>query len=119
MTARRLLIGLLALSGVTHLSQLAVYEHTPTVLGSATFGAAYLLIALALWRNWRGALPAAIIAPTIGGICGIIRLFAIQPNPFSVFHPLLDMIIVPLAITLFGRSRTARAESEMRDPHAT
>ncbi|WP_409186332.1 hypothetical protein F9C11_19695 [Amycolatopsis sp. VS8301801F10] len=54
-----------------------------------------------MFRRARPAFLAAAILPAIGGLLGLYRLVAVHPNPFSVFHPILDVVIVPLAISLW------------------
>ncbi|WP_406635658.1 hypothetical protein [Amycolatopsis sp. WGS_07] len=97
----RLLGSLLALSAATHVSQLAVYGTASDTVGSAAFGVLYAAIAAGVFRRARPAFLAAAIFPAIGGLLGIYRLIAVHPNPFSVFHPILDVVIVPLAILLW------------------
>uniref|UniRef100_A0AAU1M3R7 Integral membrane protein n=1 Tax=Streptomyces sp. NBC_00148 TaxID=2903626 RepID=A0AAU1M3R7_9ACTN len=104
--AARVLAGLLLLSGVTHLAQLAVYQHEANVLGAAAFGAVYVVIGVAVLGRRPAALHLAAVLPTIGGLLGIYRFFFLHTNPFSVWHVALDLIIVPLAVTLLARRRS-------------
>ncbi|TWS22325.1 hypothetical protein FK268_20185 [Tsukamurella sputi] len=102
----RLLAGsLLALSAVTHVSQLAVYGTAGNVVGSAGFGVVYAVLAFFVFRGARWSYLAAVVFPTIGGLLGVYRFIFIHPNPFSVFHPLLDVVIVPTAAFLWWVSR--------------
>lgn len=104
--ARRIAGSLLVLSGITHVAQLFVYEHAGHVIGAAAFGVAYFLIGLwLLLSRARAALWFGTVLPTIGGILGVLRFVNLQQNPFSVFHVLLDLIIVPLGIGLLTRRR--------------
>ncbi|MET9346583.1 hypothetical protein [Streptomyces termitum] len=103
------LAALLLLSGVTHLAQLAVYQHEANVLGAAGFGAVYLMIGTAVLRRWPGALHLAAVLPAIGGLLGTYRFFFLHTNPFSVWHVALDLVIVPLAVTLLRPQRGVRA----------
>ncbi|WP_228991919.1 hypothetical protein [Streptomyces sp. DH8] len=102
----RALAGLLLLSGVTHLAQLAVYQHEANVLGAAGFGAVYFMIGIAILGRWPAALHLAVVLPTIGGLLGVYRFLFLHTNPFSVWHVVLDLIIVPLAVRLLARPRT-------------
>ncbi|MFB7591897.1 hypothetical protein [Streptomyces sp. NPDC056169] len=114
--AARVLAGLLLLSGVTHLAQLAVYQHEANVLGAAGFGAVYFMIGIAIVRRWPAALHLAAVLPAIGGLLGIYRYFFLHTNPFSVWHVALDLIIVPLAVTLLARRRTEPAGTPSGSP---
>ncbi|MFI7005278.1 hypothetical protein [Streptomyces sp. NPDC050145] len=107
--AARTLAVLLLLSGVTHLAQLAVYQHEANVLGAAGFGAVYLVIGIAVLRRWPGALHLAAVLPAIGGLLGTYRFFFLHTNPFSVWHVALDLVIVPLAVILLARRRAKPA----------
>ncbi|ATY13655.1 hypothetical protein CU254_26905 [Amycolatopsis sp. AA4] len=100
-TRSRLLGSVLALSAVTHVSQLAVYGTGSDTVGSAAFGVLYAVIAAGVFRRARPFFLAAAVFPAIGGLLGLYRLVAVHPNPFSVFHPILDVVIVPLAISLW------------------
>ncbi len=88
---------LLLISGITHVSQLFVYPHEGHVLAAAAFGLAYFLIGLGilLRRDKRMAWFGTVL-PSIGGILGIYRFLYLQANPFSVFHVLIDIIVVPM-----------------------
>ncbi len=100
---RRVAAWLMILSGVTHVAQLFVYETEIKVLGAAGFGVIYFTIGLLLllWRSrvplWLGA-----ILPVIGGLAGVAR-FMTQPNPFSVWHVAIDVVVVSLCIYCLRR----------------
>jgi uncharacterized membrane protein YozB (DUF420 family) len=103
--------GLLLLSGVTHVGQLAVYDHAGHVIGAAAFGVIYFAIGLWLLLSnrrtattSRAALWFATLLPTIGGILGIIRFVTLQPNPFTIFHVVIDLIVVPICVFLLVRT---------------
>jgi hypothetical protein len=50
-----------------------------------------------------------IVATTIGGTSGVIRFFAVQRNPFSVVHPLLDTVVIALLVSrLIATARRTR-----------
>ena len=42
---------------------------------------------------WLGA-----ILPSIGGILGVYRFIFLHPNPFTVFHVVIDLVVVPICI---------------------
>lgn len=115
--AARVLAGLLLLSGITHVAQLAVYRHAANVVGAAGFGVVYFMIGIAVLRRWPAALHLAAVLPTIGGLLGVYRFFFLHTNPFSVWHVALDLIIVPLAVTLLTQpARAARSALSSRGP---
>jgi hypothetical protein len=90
---------LLILSGITHVTQLFIYPPEGHVVGAALFGGAYFFIGMGILvkRNltmyWLGA-----VLPTIGGILGVYRFLILHPNPFSVFHVGIDLIVIPICI---------------------
>lgn len=96
---RKLAGILLTISGVTHILQLLVYPPHFHVIGAVIFGIIYLSIGFfILLKNRRIALWFGAILPTIGGILGLYRFFFLQPNPFTIFHILIDLIVVPICI---------------------
>ncbi|MFF2086139.1 hypothetical protein ACFVVM_20370 [Nocardia sp. NPDC058176] len=101
---QRLAGSLLVLTGVTHVVQLAVYGTAGHVLGAVGYGVIYFVLGIAVLWSWKWSLPLAVILPTIGGILGTIR-FVTHPNPFSVWHVFLDLIIVPAAVIALRRQR--------------
>ncbi|WP_328714272.1 hypothetical protein [Nocardia salmonicida] len=105
--------SLLLLSAVTHVSQLIVYGGESHVIGSAGFGVLYGLLGIGVLRGSRWAYLGAAIFPTIGGLLGIYRFFFLHPNPFSIFHPCLDLIIVPLAVIGWRRTLADRIPSSI------
>ena len=98
--ARRLAAGLMMLSGVTHVAQLAVYPAHAHVVTAAVFGLLYFLIGLYLLRPKRAALWCAALFPMIGGGLGIYRFIVLQPNPFSVFHVIIDIVVISICVRL-------------------
>jgi len=107
MISLRKLAGiLLTISGVTHILQLLVYPPHFHVIGAVVFGFIYFAIGLfILLKNRRIALYFGAILPTIGGILGLYRFFLLQPNPFTVFHVLIDLIVVPICIYKLKNTR--------------
>ena len=100
MNKRKVAASLMILSGITHVSQLFVYEGEHSVIGASIFGLIYFVIGMFLLREGRGALWAGAILPSIGGVLGIYRFFSLQPNPFSVFHVAIDLVVVPICVYL-------------------
>ena len=99
---------LLMISGVTHVVQLKVYPLEHHVIGAAGFGIIYFFIGWFLLRHrpfafWMGA-----ILPSIGGVLGLYRFFFLHPNPFTVFHVAIDLIVVPICIYSIQRLQKIR-----------
>lgn len=90
---------LLIISGITHVSQLFVYAHSGHVIGAALFGVVYLAIGIgALVKKNLVMLWICAVLPSIGACLGVYRFLYLQPNPFSVFHVCIDLIVVPIFI---------------------
>ncbi|HOJ30099.1 MAG: hypothetical protein GYA16_03590 [Spirochaetes bacterium] len=96
---------LLILSGCTHLTQLVVYQHHGHVIAASLFGLAYLVIGILLVIEKQWVLWIATLLPLIGGILGVIRFIYMHTNPFSFFHVLLDMVIVPFCLYVLVRKK--------------
>ncbi len=93
------LAGILMLvSSVTHVVQLQVYPLEHHVIGAAAFGIIYFFIGLFLLRRNRLALWLGAIMPSIGGVLGVYRFLFLHPNPFTIFHVIVDLIVVPICI---------------------
>ena len=89
---------LMLISSITHVVQLQVYPLEHHVIGAAGFGVIYFFIGLFLLRRKRLAMCFGAILPSIGGILGIYRFIFLHPNPFTVFHVLIDLVVVPICI---------------------
>ncbi|MGL6342017.1 MAG: hypothetical protein ACRC80_23085 [Waterburya sp.] len=89
---------LMLISSVTHVVQLQVYPLEHHVIGAAAFGIIYFFIGLFLLRRNRLALWLGSIAPSIGGVLGVYRFLFLHPNPFTIFHVLIDLVVVPICI---------------------
>lgn len=98
MKARTWAAVLLMISGVTHVIQLQVYGARFHVIGAVLFGLAYFAIGARLLRPGRSPLWWGAVLPSIGGVLGVIRFLELHANPFTVFHVLIDLIVVPLCI---------------------
>ena len=95
---RRIAGMLMIISSVTHVLQLFVYPLEHHVLGAAAFGIIYFFIGLFLLRRNLVAIWLGAILPSLGGILGIYRFFWLHPNPFTIFHVAIDLIVVPICI---------------------
>ena len=89
---------LMLISSVTHVVQLQVYPLEHHVIGAAGFGIIYFFIGIFLLQRKRLAMWLGAILPSIGGILGIYRFIFLHPNPFTVFHVLIDLVVVPVCI---------------------
>ena len=89
---------LLIISSVTHVVQLQVYPLQHPVIGAAAFGIIYFFIGWFLLRRHRLAFWMGAIMPSIGGVLGVYRFFFLHPNPFTVFHVAIDLVVVPICI---------------------
>ncbi len=101
-SSRKLAAVLMLISGVTHVAQLAVYPAKAHVVIAALFGALYFAIGLFLLTPKRAALWCSALFPLIGGILGILR-FIKHPNPFSVFHVIVDIVVIAISVRLLLR----------------
>lgn len=108
---RRTAAILMLISGVTHVAQLAVYSAHKHIEIAAMFGVLYFLLGIRLLQPGRAGLWFGATAPCIGGSLGVYRFFFLQPNPFSVFHVAVDLVVVPICIYLLvvGEERVLRA----------
>ena len=97
---------LLLVSSVTHVVQLQVYPLEHHVIGAAVFGIIYFFIGLFLLRRNRLALWLGAIVPSIGGILGVYRFLFLHPNPFTIFHVLIDLVVVPICIYSLKQKRS-------------
>ena len=104
---QKIAAGLMILSGLTHPSQLLVYGNTPDIRGPALFGVLFLFVGLSLLTRFQAALWVGVLLPLIGGIGSIYRLVALEPTGFTLFHTIIDFVVVALcAIVLLNIRRT-------------
>ena len=89
---------LLLVSSVTHVVQLQVYPLEHHVIGAAGFGIVYFFIGIFLLRHNSKAVWFGAMLPSIGGILGVYRFLFLHPNPFTVFHVIIDLIVVPICV---------------------
>jgi uncharacterized membrane protein HdeD (DUF308 family) len=105
---RRVAAILMLISGVTHVAQLFVYPENHSAWGASIFGGIYFVLGLYLHRSkGRAALWLTAVLPTIGGALGVWRFLHLHPNPFSVFHVAVDLVVVPCCIYLLIRRDAA------------
>ncbi len=97
---------LMIISSVTHVLQLKVYPLEHHVIGAAAFGIIYFFIGLFLLRRNRLAFWMGAILPSIGGVLGVYRFLWLHPNPFTIFHVAIDLVVVPICIYNLKRKRS-------------
>lgn len=102
---------LLLVSMVTHLVQVFVYHELRTQIGVSAFGIAYGVIGWFLLSGSRRALIAGAVVPALGGAAGAYRLLVVQPNPFSAFHIMVDVVVIAICLYELRMRRPAT-----RDP---
>lgn len=107
---------LMLISGVTHVVQLAFYPGEKSALGASVFGAIYFVIGLLLLGRKRYPLWLGALLPSIGGALGVWRFIGMHRNPFSVFHVLIDLVVVPCCIWLLVASSRKRDEDGPESP---
>ena len=95
---RQLAGMLMIISSVTHVLQLFVYPLEHHVIGAAAFGVMYFFIGLFLLRRSLVAFWLGAILPSIGGVLGVYRFLFLHPNPFTIFHVAIDLVVVPICI---------------------
>ncbi|TXT60629.1 MAG: conserved membrane protein of unknown function [Promethearchaeota archaeon] len=95
---------LLIISGITHVSQIAVYGIEGHIIGAVLFGIIYFVlgILLIMLRDNKIVMLLGAILPSIGGILGVGRLILFyvlatgELNFFIIFHVIVDIIVVPI-----------------------
>ncbi|MGK7947390.1 MAG: hypothetical protein AB4368_00945 [Xenococcaceae cyanobacterium] len=97
---------LMIISSVTHVLQLKVYPLEHHVIGAAAFGIIYFFIGLFLLRRNRLAFWMGAILPSIGGVLGVYRFLWLHPNPFTIFHVAIDLVVVPICIYNLKRKKS-------------
>lgn len=97
---------LMIISSVTHVLQLKVYPLEHHVIGAAAFGIIYFFIGLFLLRRNHSAFWLGAILPSIGGVLGVYRFFWLHPNPFTIFHVAIDLVVVPICIYSLSGKRS-------------
>ena len=102
---------LLLISSATHVVQLQVYPLEHHVIGAAGFGIIYFFIGFFLLRRNSKAVWFGAMLPSIGGILGVYRFLFLHPNPFTVFHVIIDLIVVPICVYQLHISEKARSNS--------
>ena len=96
---------LLVISGVTHISQLWVYPTDVSAIGASIFGILYFVIGVILLLKYEAGLWLSIIFPVIGGVLGVYRFIFLHSNPFTIFHLIIDIIVITLSTYAIFKKR--------------
>ncbi|TWS18009.1 hypothetical protein FK529_17540 [Tsukamurella asaccharolytica] len=112
--ARHLVGALLTLSALVHVARIG---SLPPAAAAASAGLAvvYPILALAVILGERWAYLGAAIVPLIGQLLGDYQAFMYYSNPIDAMDPVVDLLVVPVAIFVLWRTATGarrRRESE-------
>ncbi len=107
--ARKLAGVLMLLSGVTHLSELLVFDWGPVLAVVVAFGLAFFAIGWFLLRPgervlWWGALLPAFAA--FLGVANSIRNGFL--HPYTAWHLAVDLTVFPICLHLLLQARALR-----------
>jgi hypothetical protein len=116
--SHRFVAALLIVSSLTHMAQLAVYARDTHVIAATAFGVVYFTVGLLLVRGSRAGLWLALTLRSVGGVLGVWRFAFVHRNPFSVFHVVLDVLVVPIGRYLVFRGHKARHAAGSRAAEA-
>ena len=90
---RYLAAGLLFLSGIIHVAQLAMAALDAKVAIAVVFGAAYLIIAFFLFRANRAAYYFGAIVPFVGLLLATLGML-MNPTLMAAFFIAVDVVVV-------------------------
>lgn len=98
---------LLIISCFTHIIQVFFVGTATHTIIAVMFGIAYGIIGILLiyFKNNKIITLLCAVLPTIGGSLGVYRYLVQLPNPFSVFHVIIDIIVIPICIYLYYKMR--------------
>ena len=98
---------LLIISCFTHIIQVVFVGTATHTIVAVMFGILYGIIGILLiyFKENKIITLLCAVLPTIGGILGVYRFFVHLQNPFSVFHVIIDIIVVPICLYLYLKMR--------------
>lgn len=96
--SRCVLCGLLMFAAFVHLARLRGFPDAADAAAHAGSAAAYAVIAAMVLLGERWAYLAAALLPAIGQLLGDYRSFAVYGNPIEALDPIVDLLIVPVAL---------------------
>ena len=109
---QKIAAGLMLLSGITHPSQLFLFDLTPETAGPAKFGAIFFLVGLGLLTRFRVALVIAILLTLLGGVGSVQRLAAGDPTtPLTPIHAGIDFVVIGLCVTALIQRRNSETRA--------
>jgi uncharacterized membrane protein (DUF2068 family) len=103
---RYLAAGLLCLTGVIHVAQLAKAKIDAPVIIMIVFGVAYLIISYFLFRDNKTAYYFGAIVPLIGLCLGIVGM-VMNPTILMAFLIAIDVVVVLSCFYLIKRKQSA------------
>jgi len=103
---RYLTVALLILTGIVHIAQLSTISNKPagSVVITALFGVAYLVIAFFIFKENKKALWFGAILPLIGLVLTLPGLF-IASTTLGMFFVVVDSIVIACCAYLIYRSK--------------
>ena len=101
---RYLAAGLLCLTGILHVAQLAVAKLDASVVIAVLFGVAYLVIGLFLFRDNRTAYYLGAIVPLIGLVLATLGML-IHPTLLAAIFIAIDVVVVLSCFDLIFKSK--------------
>ena len=101
---RYLAAGLLCLTGILHVAQLAVAKLDASVVIAVLFGVAYLVIGLFLFRDNRTAYSLGAIVPLIGLALATLGMLT-NPTLLAAIFIAIDVVVVLSCFYLILKSK--------------
>jgi uncharacterized membrane protein (DUF2068 family) len=101
---RYLAAGLLGLTGVVHVAQLAVATLDASTVITVLFGVAYLVIGVFLFRDNRTAYYFGTIVPLVGLVLATLGMLT-NPTILAAIFIAIDVVIVLSCFYLIFKSR--------------
>jgi len=98
---------LLIISCFTHIIQIFFVGTASHTIIAVMFGIAYGIIGIMLihFKDNRKITLLSAVLPLIGGILGVFRYTVLLQNLFSVFHVIIDIIVVPICFYLYFKMK--------------
>jgi len=97
---RLLAASLLIFTGIIHLAMAAIAADSPMALGSALFGALYLVLGICLFTSKRIFYYLGAVVTVVGLMVGIYAYVAVSPEPVILPLAVIDVIIISCCLYL-------------------
>jgi len=101
---RYLAAGLLCLTGILHVAQLAVATLDASTVIAVLFGVAYLAIGVFLFRDNKTAVYLGAIVPLVGLLLATAGMF-MKPTLLGAFFIAIDVVVVLSCFYLIFKSK--------------